>query len=260
MLSGFISDSSSPVINLIIHQYCWNINICIYYWSKVQSDCFLKCICTANTKWDIWYIWQSYHECKSPGIYFHYTVQSIDLAHFIAIIIKIVSHISSLINFIACLCSASHLQTWASLLSHNTMGFVRPFQEHKPFLCLVKVKECLNQIASQFSLSLFLFHTSNGCGKLGTPFFEVLIVSSLWWEGEKWAFTDDVENENTQGHAKTRWFEQHRQAKLCRRFAFQGVIWHMTKYFKELITIDVLLHLSVVAYLRKWLWIQILNM
>lgn len=48
---------------------------------------------------------------------------------------------------------------------------------------------------------LSLFHTSNGCGKLGNRCSEV--VSSLWREGEKWAFTDDVENVNTQGHAKT---------------------------------------------------------
>ncbi len=121
------------------------------------------------------------------------------------------------------------------------------FKNISPFLCLVKVKDCLNQIASQFSLSLSLPYIK-WMWQAWHPFFEVLIVSSLWREGEKWAFTDDVGNENTQGHAKTRWFEQHRQANseqdvvltesLCRRFAFQGVIWHMTKYFKELITHD----------------------
>lgn len=94
-------------------------------------------------------------------------------------------------------------------------------------------------------LSLFLFHTSNGCGKLGNPCFEVLIVSSLWWGREKWAFTHDVEKENTQGHAKTPCLIQTASMtvnrmlyveSLCTWFSFRGGIWHVTKYFKKLIT------------------------
>lgn len=153
-----------------------------------------------------------------------------------------------MINFIACFCSASHLQTWSPLLSHNTMGFVRPFQEHKPFLCLVKVKVCLNQIALQFSLSLFLIHTSNGCGKLGNPCFEVLILNSKQhlpgrremsirrWCGERkhprscQNTLSDLNSIDKQTGNRMLYVES-----LCIWFSFWGEIWHVTKYFKELI-------------------------
>lgn len=150
-----------------------------------------------------------------------------------------------MINFIACLCSASHLQTWSPLLSHNTMGFVRPFQEHNPFLCLVKVKVCLNQIALQFSLSL------------SHPY-----IKWMWqaWQPLLWGVNSKQHLPGRREMSIRRWCGERKPPRSCQNtlsdlnsidkqtvnrmlyveslciwFSFWGGIWHVTKYFKDLI-------------------------